>query len=82
MRYTKLEDIPLHVFSNKECTKSPNPELREYLQYMLDNYPEDLAYLWRYTQQYTKHGGCYIMTFDYWLDKLKKDLDKQRKDNA
>lgn len=77
MRYTTVDSVPLHVFSNKECTYTPNPELREYLQYMLDNHPYDLAYLWRWTQQYPRHGGCYVMTMDYWLDKLRKDLIKQ-----
>lgn len=67
----------MHVFSNKECTMTPSKELLAYLNYMHKNYPEDLAYLWRYTQQYVKHGGCYIITFDRWLEKLGKDLIKQ-----
>jgi len=75
--YKTIQDIPLHVFSNKECTKTPSPELRQYLRYMLTNHPLDLEYLWRSTQQYVKHGGCYLMTWDKWLDKLTKDLDKQ-----
>lgn len=75
--YKTIKDIPLHVFSNKECTKTPSPELRQYLRYMLANHPNDLEYLWRSTQQYVKHGGCYLMTWDKWLDKLTKDLDKQ-----
>lgn len=77
MEYKKLEDIPLHIFSNKECTKSPSPELRKYLKYMLDKHPNDLDYLWRYTQQYTKHGGCYYISFTKWLTKLNKDLKEQ-----
>lgn len=76
MDYNKVTDIPLHVFSNKECTKTPSPELKEYLLYMLENHKDDLDYLWRYTQQYVKHGGCYYISFDKWLDKLTKDLTK------
>ena len=78
MRYTKVEEIPLHVFSNKECTTTPSPELREYLEYMVQHHTDDLEYLWRYCQQFTKHGGCYIITFDRWIAKLKKDLEKQK----
>jgi len=75
--YEKVTDIPLHVFNNKECTKTPSPKLREYLNYMLTNHPNDLDYLWRYTQQYVKHGGCYYISFKDWLNKLTKDLTKQ-----
>ena len=53
--------------------------LREYLKYMLQYHPDDLEYLWRYTQQYTNFGGCYTMTFDHWKNKLNKDLEKQEK---
>lgn len=74
MKYTEVKNIPAHIFSNKECTKTPSPELREYLSYMVENHPNDLQYLFKYTQQYVKHGGCYTMTFEYWLDKLKKDI--------
>lgn len=77
--YKTTQDIPLHCFSNKECTYTPSKELREYLRYMLTFHPNDLEYLWRYTQQYTNHGGCYVMTFDHWKNKLSKDLDKQEK---
>ena len=75
--YKAVKDIPLHCFSNKECTITPSPELREYLRYMVENHPQDLEYLWRYTQQYVRHGGCYLMSWDKWLDKLTKDLKKQ-----
>lgn len=76
-KYRKLEDIPLHCFSNKECTKSPNPALREYLRYMLDNHPNDLEYLWRWTQSWTSFGGCYNISFEAWKQKLDTDLKKQ-----
>lgn len=75
--YKSADDIPMHCFSNKECTKSPNPALLKYLRYMHDNHPNDLEYLWRFTQQYTEHGGCYKLQFEKWLDKLNKDLQKQ-----
>jgi len=75
--YKTIKDIPLHCFSNKECTITPSPELREYLHYMIKNHPQDLEYLWRSTQQYVKHGGCYVMTWERWFDKLTKDLAKQ-----
>lgn len=79
MDYKKVTDIPLHVFSNKECTLTPSPELREYLSFMLEHHTDDLEYLWRYTQQYIKHGGCYYISFKEWLHKLTKDLKKQEK---
>lgn len=75
--YKKLDQIPLHCFSNKECTKTPSPDLKEYLRFMLTNHPNDLEYLWRYTQQFVKYGGCYMLTFEAWLTKLTKDLQQQ-----
>lgn len=76
--YKTVKEIPFHIFSNKECTMTPSVKLQAYLQYMLDNHPQDLEYLWRFTQQYTQHGGCYVITFSRWLHKLEKDLIKQR----
>lgn len=80
--YKKVTDIPFHIFSNKECTMSPSPELIKYLQYMFDNHPNDLEYLWRFTQQYVKHGGCYVMTFGVWKKKLERDLKRQRDEST
>jgi len=77
-KYKNIESIPDHIFSNKECTKTPSPELREYLAYMLDRHPDDLKYLFDYTQQFHKFGGCYQMTWVRWLNKLKRDLKEQQ----
>lgn len=74
MKYKKFDDIPIHAFSNKECTETPSPELKSYLNYMLENHPEDLTYIWRYSQQWSKHGGCYLISFERWLEKLKRDI--------
>lgn len=46
---------------------------------MHTNHPNDLDYLWRYTQQYTKYGGCYYISFEDWLKKLDRDIIKQEK---
>lgn len=73
-KYPNKESIPIHAFTNKECTESPNPELRAYLRFMYDNHPNDLNYLYRYCQQFVKYGGCYSMTWEYWLRKLDRDL--------
>lgn len=75
--YKSIEDVPLHCFANKECTITPSVELKKYLRWMLDKHPDDLEYLWRHTQKYIRHGGCYEMTFDYWKRKLNKDLNKE-----
>lgn len=77
-KWKTVDDLPIHAFSNKECTMTPSPELREYLEYMVEHHEEDLEYLWRHTQQYTRHGGCYGMAWHVWLRKLKKDLTKQK----
>lgn len=75
--YKELKSIPFHIFSNKECTLTPSTELRKYLRWMYDNHRNDLEYLWRFTQQYVNHGGCYVLTFNNWLKKLERDLNKQ-----
>lgn len=75
--YKTIQAIPLHCFSDKEATKTPSKELRQYLRFMLDNHPLDLEYLWRHTQQYTQYGGCYSMTFVHWRNKLDKELKKE-----
>lgn len=81
-KYKSVRDIPLHIFSNKECTKTTSPKLLEYLRWMYDNHKYDLEYLWRSTQEYAHHGGCYLLTFENWLHKLEKDLTKQEKVNG
>lgn len=77
--YSTVDRIPLHIFSNKECTKSPSKPLRNYLRWMYDNHKYDLEYLWRHTQLYSNYGGCYILPFEKWLTKLERDLIKQEK---
>ena len=62
------------IFKNRECTMPANSVLREYLQYMLDNYPEDLHFLWKKSQEYSNFGGASTYTFQRWLQKLKKDI--------
>lgn len=78
-KYKNIESVPAHIFSNKECTRTPSPELREYLAYMAEHHTDDLQYLWKYTQQFKDFGGCYVMTFPRWIEKLKRDLKEQRK---
>lgn len=75
--YKSLKEIPHHVFTNKECTMTPSKELRNYLAYMLKNHPEDLRYIWKYTQQFKDYGGCYVITYKNWMTKLEKDLKRQ-----
>lgn len=75
--YRDIAHIPLHIFSNKECTQTPSPDLRAYLRYMWTHHKESLEYLWRHTQQYIQYGGCYSIGFEPWLRKLDIDLTKQ-----
>lgn len=79
-RYNTVEDIPLHVFSNKECTKTTSPALLDYLEYMIENHEQDLAYLWRHSQKYTRHGGMYRQAWELWLNKLKRDVKQSREE--
>jgi hypothetical protein len=75
-KYSSVEDLPIHIFNNKECTDSPSKEMREYLRYMLENHPDDLAYIWRYMQSFKNYGGCYVLTFARWKERLKNRLKK------
>ena len=74
--YATLEDIPLHVFTNRMCTQTDNSNLKDYLLYMLEQYPDDLNYIYDHTQQWSDiEGATYKMTFKQWKEKLKKDLN-------
>ena len=75
----KLEDIPKQVVSNKECTQSPDQEVEDYLRYMATHHIDDLAYLWRHTQRYSKVGGAKIRTWANWKEKLRRDLGIETK---
>lgn len=75
--YKSIEDIPPHIFSNKELTKTPSPKLRAYLKYMLEHHTNDLHYLYRSCQQYVNYGGCYTLSWHRWLTKLERDLIEQ-----
>lgn len=78
MKYKDYDSIPMHVFTNKECTQTPSKELREYLEYMFENHRNDLAYLWRYHQKFTNYGGGGVLSFEGWQRKLERDLEKAR----
>lgn len=74
--YATIEDIPLHVFTNRMCTQTDSPDLKDYLLYMLEHCPDDLAYIYDYTQQWCDiEGATYKMTFKQWKTKLQKDIN-------
>ena len=75
--YQTIDDIPALIFSNRQLTQSPSIELLEFLDWMLTNHPNDLAFLWRKSQEYKNHGGSWKLTFNQWLQKLENDLKRQ-----
>jgi hypothetical protein len=56
----------------KPCSK----ELHAYLKFMLNNYPDDLDYLWQASQLYIDHNGGWQESFNTWLEKLRKSLTR------
>jgi predicted nucleotidyltransferase len=54
----------------KPCSK----ELHAYLKFMLNNYPDDLDYLWSESQLYIEHNGGFQEHFGLWKQKLGRSL--------
>jgi len=75
-KYITVDDIPIHIFTDKMCTQTPSKELQAYLSFMLKNHPDDLVYLWRKMQEYKNHGGQWPVSFKDWKVKLKEQLKK------
>lgn len=69
-----LEKIPF-IFKNRDLTIPANKILRDWLLDVLNNEPKDLLFLYRKSQEYTKHGGANTYSFDSWLRKIRKDVD-------
>lgn len=64
------------IFRNMQCTEPTNTPLASWCIYMVDNNPDDLKFLYAKGQEYVKHGGCGIYTYDRWLKQLKRNSNK------
>lgn len=80
--YKKLSNIPPHVFRNRILTEPVGKDFRNYLRYMLDNHPDDLAYIHKHSQKYVNHGGAWVITFTRWRDRLENNLQKYHKEDS
>lgn len=63
------------VFKDVSCTYPANRKLAEWLSFMLDEYWEDLHWLYRRSQEYTAHGGGSVYPFDRWRKRLRKNVN-------
>ncbi len=80
--YSKLSEIPPHVFKNRILTDPVSEDLRDYLRYMIENHPDDLLYLYKHSQKYINHGGAWGMPFDRWRKQLTNNLQKYEKEDS
>lgn len=64
------------IFRDVSCTVPANRPLTLWLRYMLDNFPDDLQFLYKESQLYTRHGGGSKYTFDRWKVRLNNNLNK------
>lgn len=64
------------IFRDVSCTQPANKPLALWLRYMLTNFPDDLEFLWRESQLYTKHGGGSKYVFEKWKHRLDINLTK------
>ncbi len=81
--YKNTSKIPQHIFKDRLLTEGVTLELREYLRYMLKRNPNNLYYLYKHAQSYKDiEGAQYFMSFDRWVHKLTKALEKtEEQDN-
>lgn len=67
-------NIPF-VFKDISCSRPANLLLAQWLDFMLENYPDDLHWLYRRSQEYVKHGGGSIYTFPLWKKRTRKNVN-------
>ena len=75
-RYKSVEDLPAHIFTDRELSAPVGEELRAFLQFLLDNEPEALRYLHRKGQEYIDYGGANVLSWTKWLGQLRNNLRK------
>ncbi|WP_146206939.1 hypothetical protein [Chromohalobacter israelensis] len=80
--YSKLSEIPPHVFKNRVLTDPVGKDLRDYLRYMLANHPDDLNYLYRHAMKYNDHGGGFYIAEDKWRKRLANKLKNYEKEDG
>ena len=67
------------IFRNRDLTIPANTETKEWLIYMVANFPDDLKFLFKKSQEYVRFGGANAYVWAAWLKKLKRDLAKEDK---
>ena len=75
-KYKAVEELPAHVFTDRELSAPVGEELCQFLQFLLDNEPETLRYLHRKGQEYTDYGGANVLSWSKWLGQLRNNLRK------
>ena len=75
-KYSKVEDLPAHVFTDRELSAPVGVDLCEFLQFLLDNEPDALRYLHRKGQEYIDYGGANVLSWTKWLGQLRNNLKK------
>lgn len=78
-KYKSVEDLPSHVFTDRELSNPIGEELCEFLQFLLDNEPDTLRYIHRKGQEYVDYGGANVMPWAKWLGQLRNNLKKGNK---
>lgn len=68
----EVNEVPF-IFKNRDLTVPANTILKEWIRWALEECPDELKFLHRRSQEYTKYGGANSYTFKRWLTKLEKD---------
>lgn len=76
----RIQDIAF-IFKDVSCTKPANKPLAEWLMFMLEEYKEELDFLYRESQLYVKHGGGSGYTKALWLKRLERNIKEFFKEN-
>lgn len=67
------------IFRNRDLTIPANTDTKEWLNFMVANFPDDLKFLHKKSQEYVRFGGANAYLWSKWLQKLKRDLKKEEK---
>lgn len=71
-KYEEASDIPHLFFTDRFFSSPATNDTFEFCEFMLNNYPDDLKFLFKKAQEYVGiEGSQYKMSYGRWLSRLK-----------
>ena len=76
-KYNNVDNLPPHVFMNRDMTRPVGKEFIEYLAFLIKHNPETLRYIHRKAQEYVDYGGANQIPFNKWIQILSNHINNK-----